>query len=312
MRPKLMNHSRKAFTLIELLVVIAIIAILAAILFPVFAQAKAAAKGTVCLSNTKQIALGGLMYSGDFDDQVMPSYTLSPSSWESAASNLTEPVSFWCDLVQPYIKSGAVTPANFGETIPPGLMNDPAGSTAAFNKSSVYPGYDYAGRPGYTVLSDYAWAITGFGSLHSYDGWLYDGGKFGFAGACPGQGGTATTPCMEPPGNGYGVPGTYQSQSSHTFPAGFATNTTTTQVARPAETVMASDGVTIVHQATAGGVPDFVLYCYPGGGDAVHNDGGNYSFVDGHSKRIAKNPLNYVTQSTNGPYFFMTYFTMSE
>ncbi len=59
---------RRAFTLIELLVVIAIIAILAAILFPVFAQAKVAAKKTVALSNTKQIGLAFVMYCGDYDD----------------------------------------------------------------------------------------------------------------------------------------------------------------------------------------------------------------------------------------------------
>ncbi len=62
---------RRAFTLIELLVVIAIIAILAAILFPVFAQAKEAAKKTQCVSNTKQTALAAIMYAGDFDD-VLP------------------------------------------------------------------------------------------------------------------------------------------------------------------------------------------------------------------------------------------------
>ncbi len=58
----------KAFTLIELLVVIAIIAILAAILFPVFAQAKEAAKKTLDLSNNKQIALAVQMYGGDNED----------------------------------------------------------------------------------------------------------------------------------------------------------------------------------------------------------------------------------------------------
>ena len=61
-------HSKHAFTLIELLVVIAIIAILAAILFPVFAQAKAAAKKTVCLSDAKQEALAADMYANDYDD----------------------------------------------------------------------------------------------------------------------------------------------------------------------------------------------------------------------------------------------------
>jgi prepilin-type N-terminal cleavage/methylation domain-containing protein len=57
----------KAFTLIELLVVIAIIAILAAILFPVFSQAKAAAKSVACLSNTKEIGLATQIYLGDYD-----------------------------------------------------------------------------------------------------------------------------------------------------------------------------------------------------------------------------------------------------
>lgn len=62
---------KRAFTLIELLVVIAIIAILAAILFPVFAQAKAAAKKTACISNARQLGMGLMLYAGDNDDRVM-------------------------------------------------------------------------------------------------------------------------------------------------------------------------------------------------------------------------------------------------
>jgi prepilin-type N-terminal cleavage/methylation domain-containing protein len=75
-----LKRNNKAFTLIELLVVIAIIAILAAILFPVFTQAKVAAQRTVALSNAKQIALATEMYSNDNDDSLMKSYYGFPAA----------------------------------------------------------------------------------------------------------------------------------------------------------------------------------------------------------------------------------------
>ncbi|MBN9500363.1 MAG: hypothetical protein BGO01_00605 [Armatimonadetes bacterium 55-13] len=90
---------KKAFTLIELLVVIAIIAILAAILFPVFAQAKAAAKRTSEISNLKNISLGVIMYSGDYDDILVPVYQ---ANW----SNPRYDIVLWKDAVLPYIKNG--------------------------------------------------------------------------------------------------------------------------------------------------------------------------------------------------------------
>lgn len=93
-----------AFTLIELLVVIAIIAILAAILFPVFAQAKAAAKGTVSLSNTKQTVLANLMYSTDADGNFVLG-----TAWNTGNDPLTFGDGFafstWAWSVQPYMKS---------------------------------------------------------------------------------------------------------------------------------------------------------------------------------------------------------------
>lgn len=70
----------KAFTLIELLVVIAIIAILAAILFPVFVQAKTAAKQTQSVSNLKQIGLAWMLYGDNHDDTMMP-----PRTWRGGA-----------------------------------------------------------------------------------------------------------------------------------------------------------------------------------------------------------------------------------
>jgi prepilin-type N-terminal cleavage/methylation domain-containing protein/prepilin-type processing-associated H-X9-DG protein len=91
--------SRRAFTLIELLVVIAIIAILAAILFPVFAQAKMAAKKTADLSNLKQIGTGLMMYCGDYDDYFPRNDYIDPARPSWAAFT-------WREASAPYIKNG--------------------------------------------------------------------------------------------------------------------------------------------------------------------------------------------------------------
>jgi prepilin-type N-terminal cleavage/methylation domain-containing protein len=98
---------RKAFTLIELLVVIAIIAILAAILFPVFAQAKAAAKKASSISNNKQITLAALMYSGDYDDVMVVQIAWDNNGAPGAYPGGTgyQP---WSWLCLPYQKNGDV------------------------------------------------------------------------------------------------------------------------------------------------------------------------------------------------------------
>jgi prepilin-type N-terminal cleavage/methylation domain-containing protein/prepilin-type processing-associated H-X9-DG protein len=99
-----MNGQRRlAFTLIELLVVIAIIAILAAILFPVFAQAKVAAKKISELSNMKQVGLAQIMYAGDSDDIFVPKvrYGYGPSRGGGDPQNAMSADK----LTQPYIKN---------------------------------------------------------------------------------------------------------------------------------------------------------------------------------------------------------------
>ncbi|RYG48778.1 DUF1559 domain-containing protein [bacterium] len=107
-----MSHRfRSAFTLIELLVVIAIIAILAAILFPVFAQAKEAAKKTSCLSNLKQVALATVMYAGDADDYMFPNHYTDNATgdyvmWCARMTN--NGPDFGAGLLGPYMKSGPI------------------------------------------------------------------------------------------------------------------------------------------------------------------------------------------------------------
>jgi prepilin-type N-terminal cleavage/methylation domain-containing protein/prepilin-type processing-associated H-X9-DG protein len=111
-------RNRRAFTLIELLVVIAIIAILAAILFPVFAQAREKARQASCMSNEKQVALGVLMYVQDYDE-TFP-ITLPNNGVANSANNTVWTVpeavlapapaspqtrSYWANTIQPYLKS---------------------------------------------------------------------------------------------------------------------------------------------------------------------------------------------------------------
>ena len=95
---------KTAFTLIELLVVIAIIAILAAILFPVFAQAREKARQTTCLSNTKQIGLGLIMYTQDYEE-TLPIATYAPWCGRSV-NDFRSPK--WMDMLFPYVKNTQV------------------------------------------------------------------------------------------------------------------------------------------------------------------------------------------------------------
>ena len=106
------NHFRRSatkrgFTLIELLVVIAIIAILAAILFPVFARARENARRASCQSNLKQIGLGLIQYSQDYDETLV-AYGYATGGTPFLASNPATGNYKWMDAIYPYVKSEQV------------------------------------------------------------------------------------------------------------------------------------------------------------------------------------------------------------
>jgi prepilin-type N-terminal cleavage/methylation domain-containing protein/prepilin-type processing-associated H-X9-DG protein len=127
----------KAFTLIELLVVIAIIAILAAILFPVFTQAKEAAKATACLSNMKQVGLGLLLYEQDNDDRMFFRTVSAKSVGRTRVPNPTfmsktvNPDLYyqdqWYSLLLPYTKSTRIyaCPSDPQPTMSPDATGNP-------------------------------------------------------------------------------------------------------------------------------------------------------------------------------------------
>jgi prepilin-type N-terminal cleavage/methylation domain-containing protein/prepilin-type processing-associated H-X9-DG protein len=185
---------RRAFTLIELLVVIAIIAILVAILFPVFAQAREKARSTACLSNQKQLSLGMQLYVQDYDERFPPAFLYVPLAeckaamwgcwYQGGGGEL--PVIFWPQLFGAYTKSTAIylcpngtksTRArpyeghyggnselllhfNLHETLPLSRVQKPA-ETLAFCDAGPY----YASLSSATTPTNAFWYIPGTASL---------------------------------------------------------------------------------------------------------------------------------------------------
>ncbi len=144
--PTLPKAAKRGFTLIELLVVIAIIAILAAILFPVFGRARENARRSSCQSNLKQIGLGMLQYVQDYDDKIL-------SQNFTAVTNAT--AYHFAHILQPYLKSKQIflCPSAAGAPVDPvtSLYNDGKDHVWEF-KSPAFT--DYTGSYGMNSLLD--------------------------------------------------------------------------------------------------------------------------------------------------------------
>jgi prepilin-type N-terminal cleavage/methylation domain-containing protein len=279
------RRSLTGFTLIELLVVIAIIAILAAILFPVFAQAREKARAISCLSNTKQMGTAVLMYAEDYDEGVTPWL----NEYNNVGANYYQDMWMW-DL-QPYIKNGVFVN---NLTSPPHSGNVflcPDFSLQTWGQDSAAPDCD-----GVNLLQAYN-PIMDF--YASYGMAFYSGYSSVITGAAyPGCGATPANPCCDLPGtNGY------LSQPAGQTTPGYYT-TYLADIVRTSETALITDDASMI----AGG---YFLIGFGCEGDNMHQGGENAMFMDGHSKRITGNPNRYVQQQTGTGTWYCTYLTKS-
>ncbi len=268
---------KKAFTLIELLVVIAIIAILAAILFPVFARAKEAAKQSSCLSNTKQMALAQLIYSSDFDDLIIPSNTVNdvPGGDIALASLADQQTYSWVNIIQPYLRNKSILLCpTFSASSLQRAMSDAAcdgdGTANSFDPNLLPSDNVYLAHYGVAKNATYWSCDTGVNS--------------------------ESQPYAHYPGNGY----TFD-YNSGTIKTNWISTTSVSEVARTANI---GDAFTAISKDKTYVVSKFGCEAqYRHGGD-----GGTFSFLDGHSKFLHGNPERFHSKDALGC-VYETYFT---
>lgn len=266
------NH---AFTLIELLVVIAIIAILAAILFPVFAQAKAAAKRTSELSNIKQLSLAAIMYNGDNDD-VFPTSILY-DAWDRSDQ---WPTMCWAPRLSPYIKSQAMFRSPLDSGAGP-LWSAFFGPWLSFAPNSLAGGIPAGDNQTFGVFA--AW-----NNDWATQGWWKNSAVNGTAVTAPAEtimfGPKYSADMAKIPGSS-GIGGTVSFNWEQSM-------------------LLWDNGPKSpkAYQASGSGIPDGAIQkvngqepAYPfgrRGGISVSNDQANFAFVDGHAKSMRPEATN--------------------
>jgi len=254
---------KRGFTLIELLVVIAIIAILAAILFPVFAQAREKARQTQCLSNSKNIGTAILMYAQDYDEAVVPWLTTREYTNEPARERT------WCYKLQPYVKNGLTDP-----TQATGIFKCPSYSDTNQIKGAIQPDCDGVGSIESWLPAQIYFATYGI----AFEMTDYTGGGT--------RDGSANAPFLQFAGSR-----AYPGSVTRYMP----------EILRPAETAIVSDGISIITNANAGG--SFFGITFGCETRFLHQDGQNILFLDGHSQRINRNSERYLAQRADGKFF---------
>jgi prepilin-type N-terminal cleavage/methylation domain-containing protein/prepilin-type processing-associated H-X9-DG protein len=272
-----MHRCKKAFTLIELLVVIAIIAILAAILFPVFAQARESARKTSCLSNVKEISLALTMYVQDYDERFpmwANSMTTGTPGWDPVpALGHPDPdcpdevyhYTGWDKMVQPYVKNRQIfqCPDNYGPgqgyTWGGGNDNSDPSGVLNYALNSRLDGRSWDSWEAPSKLAAITWPAQAI--LISEDG------------VNSSTGGTRSDSCCAP-GAYYSGSNCYDCDSWNTGEWGWS-----------------GDAAQALYvEAYTGNAP---------GPLSTHNGGSNYGFTDGHAKWFSATSMGQISASAS-------------
>jgi prepilin-type processing-associated H-X9-DG protein len=251
-------------------VVIAIIAVLAAILFPVFAQAREKARQVACLSNCKQIGTAQMMYMQDHDEMLM-FYRNAPQAFPLDAQVRAS----WVNVIQPYVKNGGQSADLARATANP----KPAGVMAC-------PSFDLNNVLKASARRDCNGSSTNFQNPRAI--LAHYGMSFQWTG---GTGATQANFYFNWPGSGY--------NGTTPIPVSYAS------VTRPAETANIGDGVTLIRSTSTPRVnPQFGCESM-----FAHQEGANYVFLDGHAKYIKGNIERYIKQDGGSGRWYQQYLT---
>ena len=258
------NHvvvmTKKAFTLIELLVVIAIIAILAAILFPVFARARENARKSSCLSNMKQLGLGVAQYVQDYDSN----YPVTPNQGGTYGPG-------WTKVLFPYVKSAQIfrCPSDSNPnttTVSYGINGLALGFNQGWNNCCGVGGLNAMGPINESRLTATAKTVLLFEAV---TGTADAAGKITYSGVDP-QTAAVGQPFADFNPSGWG--GKANISNGVAVTGKFSNLTTTLQ-------------------------PNGTDSAFVGNG--VHLDGANYTFADGHAKWLKGSAISYGLSNTN-------------